>query len=469
MLGQIGDSNLRSLALLAGSELIKTNSSTKVVLLSQNVSSQLIQLIASDDHYESCAVLSILTTLAIDDEPFQREILDLGLLNQLTIAHQSEVYQSRFLDLCAVYVTTIDLVRVLMDSKILLEIINMIKSAHLSVRIRAAQLCAQFCHNQTIFDFLQSNGALEKLNSVNGSGHLKTQISEDIERILLKYNLPLKMATFNKLDYTDRLDSKLYYDCGPNQFDTLETLTDQPINKSSPIWLIKLFSDSETSPDIAETIITVTPSLEDAQSTKKGKKDKKKNKKRVTEVETPDLTKRTTLQPTMNPHMEENGLSRTGSKMGFDVSESHASLQSLKTDADYDVQLREFIESIEIVKDAQLHEQIESLAKTVSERFGGTVNDELVRLFNVDINSLKKTSNVLQLGQAKYGLMRERALLLKVLLDFHSIPTTLEQSQSGYGKVWNTVMINGQNFIVDLMHHPGRLLQSAQAFNYITY
>ena len=90
MLGQIGDSNLRSLALLAGSELIKTNSSTKVVLLSQNVSSQLIQLIASDDHYESCAVLSILTTLAIDDEPFQREILDLGLLNQLTIARVSQ-------------------------------------------------------------------------------------------------------------------------------------------------------------------------------------------------------------------------------------------------------------------------------------------------------------------------------------------------------------------------------------------
>ena len=304
LIGSSGSDQIRRLALIAGAELIKTHAPTKVILLSQNMSSQLMQLMLSGDHDESVAVVSILTSLAIDDEPFRHEIVDLGLLTQLAVAHQSELYLERFLDLIGVYATTPDTIKIVTDSAILGEIVNLTQSAHLTVRTKAAQLIGQLCHNSGVFDVLQAAGALDRLHHVNQSSHLNTNVSEDTERKLLSYNLSSKMAHFNRLDETDRIDHTTYYDCGANPFDTLEVLNEQPVmttKTTSPIWLVKMVSDLEINNNDADTVITVTQSQEDTQSNKssKGKKDKKKNKKRVTEVETPDLTgqnsKRSTL------------------------------------------------------------------------------------------------------------------------------------------------------------------------------
>jgi len=479
-----GSDQIRRLALISAAELIKTHSPTKVILLSQNMSSQLMQLMLSDDYDESVAVVSILTSLAIDDEPFRHEIVDLGLLTQLAVVHQSALYLERFLDLISVYATTPDTIKTVTDSAVLGEIVNLIQSSHLAVRTKAAQLIGRLCQNSAVFDVLQSAGALDRLHRVNQSGHLNTNVSEDIERQLLSYNLSRKMAHFNTLDETDRIDHTTYYDCGANPYDTLEVLNEQPVAspKTTPIWLVKIVSDLEINNNDAETVITVTQSQEDTQSNKssKGKKDKKKNKKRMTEVETPDLmtnSKRATLAP-MTPINDEpnvNVASRTPSKMGFDPSDSHASLQSLKTEgSDHDTQLVEFIESIDIIKDDHLEQQISTIAQAVTERFGGVVvtkadMDELRQAFNAEIVNLRRLTNVLQLGHVNVGLMRERAIAFKVTMDFYAIPCTLERSQSGYGKVWNTVRLSGKTFIVDLMRQPGRLLHGAEAYTYITF
>jgi len=477
-----GSDQIRRLALISAAELIKTHAPMKVILLSQNMSSQLMQLLLSDDHDESVAVVSILTSLAIDDEPFRHEIVDLGLLTQLAVAHQSEVYLERFLDMIGVYATTPDTIKTLADSAIMGDIVNMIQSSHLAVRTKAAHLCAQLCHSSAVFDVFQSAGALDRLHRVNQSDHLRTNVSEDSERQLLSYNLSRKMAHFNRLDETDCIDHTTYYDCGANAYDTLEVLNEQPLAqpKTTPIWLVKVVSDMEINNADADTVITVTPSQEDTQSNKssKGKKDKKKNKKRMTEVETPDLTnsKRSTLTPITNsdePNV--NVASRTPSKLGFDPSDSHASLQSLKLEGpDHDTQLVEFIESIEVVKDDHLEQQIATVAQAVTERFGGVVLNEadmveLRQTFNADIAALRRVTNVLQLGQASVGLMRERAIAFKVAMDFYVLPCSLERSQSGYGKVWNTVRLGGKTFIVDLMRQPGRLLHGTEAYSYITF
>ena len=167
------------------------------------------------------------------------------------------------------------------NSAFLGEIVNLTQSAHLTIRTKAALLIGQLFHNSGVFDVLQAAGALDRLHHVNQSSHLNTNVSEDTERKLLSYNLSSKMAHFNRLDETDRIDHTTYYDCGANPFDTLEVLNEQPVmttKTTSPIWLVKMVSDLEINNNDADTVITVTQSQED---TTKAQRAKKKTKRRI--------------------------------------------------------------------------------------------------------------------------------------------------------------------------------------------
>ena len=162
--------------------------------------------------------------------------------------------------------------------------------------------------------------------------------------------------------------------------------------------------------------------------------------------------------------------------MGFDPSDSHASLTSAiiqPIEPDYDVQLLEFVDTISFDKDVEISDQIETIAQLVSDRFGGQSKsiDQLRAEYLVSIEELKKrkNSNVLFLGQAKIGLYRERALCFKLAMDYHSIPTTLQRSQTGFGRAWNTVRLGNQEYVVDLVHSPGKLLSGVEAYKYISF
>ena len=162
--------------------------------------------------------------------------------------------------------------------------------------------------------------------------------------------------------------------------------------------------------------------------------------------------------------------------MGFDTTDSHASLTSAliqPTEPDYDVQLFDFVDTISFDKDVCISDQIEAIAQAVADRLGGPMKsiDQLRADYSASVGELKKrkNSNVLMLGQAKVGLYRERALCFKVAMDYHSIPTTLEKSQTGFGRAWNRVRLDNREYVVDLVHSPGKLLFGAEAYQYTTF
>ena len=98
----------------------------------------------------------------------------------------------------------------------------MMQSPFLSVRTKATHLVGQFCQTNAIFDFMVTNGTIDKLTAINKSSHLKTALSEETQRSILEYNYPSKFAHFDKLNNTEKIDHLTFYECGTDSFDTLE-------------------------------------------------------------------------------------------------------------------------------------------------------------------------------------------------------------------------------------------------------
>ncbi|KAK2556510.1 Armadillo repeat-containing protein 3 [Acropora cervicornis] len=118
-------------------------------------------------------------------------------------------------------------------------------------------------------------------------------------------------------------------------------------------------------------------------------------------------------------------------------------------------------------------EQIEALAKFVSDKMGGPVDRESLSTFSYElpISQLKVelNSNILPIGKIQTGIFYHRALLFKALADRIAVSCSLVRGQ--YNRAWNEVLLcdegqDGQprfppkSFIVDLMHFPGRLMST---------
>ncbi|XP_015752296.1 PREDICTED: armadillo repeat-containing protein 3-like [Acropora digitifera] len=118
-------------------------------------------------------------------------------------------------------------------------------------------------------------------------------------------------------------------------------------------------------------------------------------------------------------------------------------------------------------------EQIEALAKFVSDKMGGPVDRESLSTFSYElpISQLKVelNSNIIPIGKIQTGIFYHRALLFKALADRIAVSCSLVRGQ--YNRAWNEVLLcdegqDGQprfppkSFIVDLMHFPGRLMST---------
>ena len=118
----------------------------------------------------------------------------------------------------------VDCLRFIRETRVrlLVDIINMMQSPFLSVRTKATHLVGQFCQTNAIFDFMVTNGTIDKLTAINKSSHLKTALSEETHRSILEYNYSSKFAHFDKLNNTEKIDHLTFYECGTDSFDTLE-------------------------------------------------------------------------------------------------------------------------------------------------------------------------------------------------------------------------------------------------------
>ncbi|KAL0045398.1 hypothetical protein WJX82_005613 [Trebouxia sp. C0006] len=109
---------------------------------------------------------------------------------------------------------------------------------------------------------------------------------------------------------------------------------------------------------------------------------------------------------------------------------------------------------------------IQALAKVVSHHMGGhgKSDAELMRQWQRVSRQLKRQhrSVVIPISALTAGLARHRALLFKVLADFCQIPCRLLRGQfytgGGDDKAVVMVMCNRQEWLVDLVREPGKLL-----------
>ncbi|EGW05134.1 Armadillo repeat-containing protein 3, partial [Cricetulus griseus] len=121
-----------------------------------------------------------------------------------------------------------------------------------------------------------------------------------------------------------------------------------------------------------------------------------------------------------------------------------------------------------------IKDQIEALAKFVADKMGGKIPKEKMSDFSweLHISELKfqLKSNVIPIGHIKKGIFYHRALLFKVLADKIGVGSCLVRGE--YSRAWNEVKLLNEarkgiigrlpppeEYIVDLMFHPGALLK----------
>ncbi|CAO2594837.1 Armadillo repeat-containing protein 3 [Lemmus lemmus] len=121
-----------------------------------------------------------------------------------------------------------------------------------------------------------------------------------------------------------------------------------------------------------------------------------------------------------------------------------------------------------------IKDQIEALAKYVADKMGGKIPKEKLSDFSweLHISELKfqLKSNVIPIGYIKKGIFYHRALLFKALADKIGVGCCLIRGE--YSRAWNEVKLlnearkgiigrlpQPEEYIVDLMFHPGALLK----------
>ncbi|XP_057643453.1 armadillo repeat-containing protein 3 isoform X4 [Chionomys nivalis] len=121
-----------------------------------------------------------------------------------------------------------------------------------------------------------------------------------------------------------------------------------------------------------------------------------------------------------------------------------------------------------------IKDQIEALAKYVADKMGGKISKEKLSDFSweLHISELKfqLKSNVIPIGYIKKGIFYHRALLFKALADKIGVGCCLVRGE--YSRAWNEVRLLNEarkgiigrlpppeEYIVDLMFHPGALLK----------
>lgn len=467
----ISNETTKKYAVLACAQLFKDNSS-RIQPIGQSQSSTFIQLLSTEsDHDLIVGVLSILVVLGVDDEPYQKEILDLGLLQCLTVQFNSTVFLVNLMDVLKIYVKTIEGTKVLISNNVLLKIISLLAANHVKVRTKAAKLIQQLTSNSFVFEYLFNHNAIELLIKVNKSDHLRSHSSQEALSCLLEFNLSYKYALERYVAQTNHIGDG-FYDCGYQMYDTLEKLT----QNTKPVILIKLKPEKEEIPEEVE-IIKISTANEDTQSKKSDKSTKKgKSKKKGKSDDKEDKKeKEEKIKAKENSQLAPPDFGRTTSKLEIrtpENDESTTSIQEPSKESEFDLALGEFLEqinrSLEDEKDrTDYTRQIEIIACLIADRFGGKKTEN----YATELAQIQRSreSPIIPLGQICIGVHRERALLFKLVCDIHSIPVTLNRGD--YGKVWNSFYMENKQFIVDLMNKPGKILEfsSTEAIQYISF
>ena len=100
------------------------------------------------------------------------EILDLGLLQSLTVRFNSNIFLVNLLDVLKIYVKTVEATKVIISNNVMLRIISLVEAKHEIVRTKAAKLIQKLSYNSFVFEYLINHNTIELLKKVRIPGIL---------------------------------------------------------------------------------------------------------------------------------------------------------------------------------------------------------------------------------------------------------------------------------------------------------
>ncbi|XP_057643449.1 armadillo repeat-containing protein 3 isoform X1 [Chionomys nivalis] len=303
-------------------------------------------------------------------------------------------------------------------------------------------------------------GALDILEEINLSVSRKNKFSEAAYNKLLNNNLSLKYSQTGYLSSSNIITDG-FYDCGRKNPGTkllpLKELCLQELNDHRAILLVNSkfdtfhFSAGFGSPTEEKseptsgrnTVLSRGAAKEKGSRKGRGKKEEEKVKEEEEVLAVPKLTESSPDKEWYPP-----------------------------PDPEFCVYVYEVTKSILPI--INIKDQIEALAKYVADKMGGKISKEKLSDFSweLHISELKfqLKSNVIPIGYIKKGIFYHRALLFKALADKIGVGCCLVRGE--YSRAWNEVRLLNEarkgiigrlpppeEYIVDLMFHPGALLK----------
>jgi HEAT repeat protein len=338
-------------------------------------------------------------------------------------------------------------------------LISLLHSSNDNVRQSSGWALASCAVDPAIANEICALGGLDVLKELSESTSRQSQFTQLALDRLLDNCLPAKYWLTGQLSPTNIIEDNFYDmgQCYPGaKFLTLEDLCKQAVDQKRAILLINGREDKPAVSTVGQEVDhegksseVVSPQKERSQSRSKGGKGKKtksdkdheahgQSEERLTPQKPEDILP--SWQPPTDP-----------------IFRSHID------------HIRQNLLPL-----ANAREQVEYLARFVSDQMGGTVDRSSITSFSYElaISEVKYElkSNVVAIGHVKQGTFYHRALLFKALADRVAVSCSLVRGD--YNRAWNVVLIpekpqsvGGRNvqfppqkYVVDLMHHPGRLM-----------
>nr|XP_030120380.3 armadillo repeat-containing protein 3 isoform X2 [Taeniopygia guttata] len=289
-------------------------------------------------------------------------------------------------------------------------------------------------------------GALDILEEINLSTKRKNKFSEAALEKLLDNNLSQKYSRMGYLSSSNIITNG-FYDCGQikhgGKFLSLEELSKQELTDRREI----IFINAKPRENIVvQKVQDVSPSVSERSSREKSRKGKgKKEEEKSKEV--------IQVTPTVQEEISSHWLPPPDFILMDYINDASKTILPLTT----------------------TREQVVALAQFVAEKMGGMVVREQLHNFCWELDmsetEFELKSNIVPIAKIKRGTFYHRALLFKVIADRIGIGCSLVRGK--YNRAWNEVqlvehspkglLLPPQEYVVDLMFEPGRLLKQGSA------
>ncbi|XP_070564902.1 armadillo repeat-containing protein 3-like isoform X2 [Ptychodera flava] len=461
--------DVREAATLALANLTTASSNNCSDLVEQKGVEPLISLLGDTKEGAQANAAVVLTNMA-SDEIMRNDIQSKGIVSALTspLLSKNVIVQSKAALAIAAFVCDADSRTELRNSGGLAALSKLLTSGNEEVR-RSASWAIVVCATDTPTAMeICKQGGLETLQDIEQSSTRKNQFSQAALDRLLDSNLSAKYALTGKLGPMDIIQDG-FYDPGQlkpgGKFLTLEEYSKTKPEPKRPILLVntKVPESVASSPvPLASETDTAKPesktSVKSSKSNIRGRKETKKEREEREERERQEAEKLAEMQK---------------------VQAEQSSTWHPPADPALETYITEVVTNIGPLPTTR--EQVSAVAQFVGEKMGGPIERGQLTNFSYElpISQIKHDldSNIIPIGKIVTGIHYHRALLFKVLCDHIAVGVSLVRGE--YGRAWNEVMLTEdeapgapkfppKEYIVDLIHEPGRLMRSdsADAVNY---